>query len=136
MAKPLFRPFPGPPPYPRLPAKWDEKTNRKWSGDLLRVLDQQINPLVTVVTSASTTYTVQTTSSDVVVVADDNGGGPFVVTLPPVDSMVNHIVTVKVVGANVTVDGGGANIDGSASWIVPAPNAMKVVSDGTDWWIV
>lgn len=134
MAKPLFRPFPGPPPYPRLPAKWDEKTNRKWSSDLLRVLDQQVNPLVTVVTSASTTYSVQTTSSDVVVVA--NGVAPFTVTLPPVSSMVNHTVTVKVVNATVTVDGDGANIDGSPTMTVPAPNAMKIVSDGTDWWIV
>lgn len=140
MPKPLFRPFPGPPPYPRLPQRpWsDVKDAHKYTQDLLRVLDQQVQPLTTVVYTASTTYTVQATNSDVVVIADDNGGGAFTVTLPPVGPMVNHTVTVKVPpgAANVTIDGNGANIDGSGTILVTAPSARKLVSDGTDWWIV
>lgn len=138
MAKPIFRPFPGPPPYPRLPAKWDEKTNRKWSGDLLRILDQQLSPVINDVTTVSGTYAVQITNANAIVLCDTSGGG-FTVTLPPVENMPFYTILVKNKppgGGNITLDGNGANIDGNPTITITAPDSRTVVSDGTDWWIV
>lgn len=136
---PLLRPFPDAPSYPRIPARVaDLKALEKWCRDLLRVLDQQRQPLVNVVRNVSTTYTVETTNTNAYVIADPSGGA-FTVTLPPVAGMVNYTVTVKNPvgsGANVTVSGGGATIDGSASITVIPGNARKLISNGTAWFIV
>jgi len=139
----LFRPFPSPPPYPRLPRKWDLTEARKWCENLLRVLDQQTAPLaVVVVPGITSTYTIQTTTGDVVALADASGGA-FTVTLPPAANMVNHYVTVKNIGAanNVTLQGNGAE---TIMRVPPATNtqtinsgsAFRVISDGTGWYVV
>jgi hypothetical protein len=132
--KARFRPFPGPPPYQRIPRDWNERTGKQWAESVLRILEQQVNPLATAVHSTAAAYTVEVTTADTMVIAS---GGPYTVTLPPVAANVNNVVTVKNTGAAViTLSGGGANIDGAATQAVNSMNALKVVSDGTDWWIV
>lgn len=138
MAKPIFDPFPGPPPFPRLPARWDGNSSHKWSKDLLRVLDQTGTPQINVVTGVSAAAAIQVTNANAIYICDTSGGG-FTVTLPPATNMPPYTVTVKnrPGGAgNVTVDGNGYNIDGTATILIASPNSRTLVSDGTQWWII
>jgi len=85
-----------------------------------------------------TTQTADYTASSGDVVLADASGGAITITLPSPSS--NAWVEVKKTDSStnaVTVDGGGNNIDGSASFdITTQYESYTVVSDGTGWWIV
>ena len=61
-------------------------------------------------------------------------------TLPAVSVGSEKRITVKVInagGGTRTVDGNGANIDGSSSWTTTTQyDSIDVVTDGTNWFIV
>ncbi len=134
----VFRQFPGAPPLPRQPRQWSEDSAKKWGTDLLRVLDQQNQPLTTAVYSASSgPYAIKVTTDYTVVIG--SAAAPFTTTLPPVDLNVNKVVTVKNrpgSASNITLDGDGANIDGAATQAIVPGDALQVVSDGAAWWII
>ena len=72
------------------------------------------------------------------VVLADASGGAITITLPP--PQANAIVNVKKIDSSpnpVTVDGGGANIDGQASIQTTTQyESYTLVSDGSNWWII
>jgi len=72
------------------------------------------------------------------VVLADASGGAITITLPP--PQANAIVNVKKIDSStnpVTVDGGGANIDGQASvQITTQYESYTFISDGSSWWII
>lgn len=73
---------------------------------------------------------------DVVLV--DASGGAITITLPA--PQANSIVNVKKVDSSantVTIDGGGANIDGQSSISISAQyESYTLICDGTNWWII
>jgi len=86
------------------------------------------------VTSQSADYT----ASDGDVVLADASGGAITITLP--SPSANAWVEVKKTDSStnaVTVDGGGNNIDGAASFdITTQYESYTMVSDGSSWFIV
>lgn len=76
-------------------------------------------------------------SANSIVLADASGGA-ITVTLP--SPQADAIVSVKKIdssGNAVTIDGAGANIDGSASiQITTQYDSYTLVSDGTNWWVI
>jgi len=86
------------------------------------------------VTSQSADYT----ASDGDVVLADASGGAITITMP--SPSANAWVEVKKTDSSanaVTVDGGGNNIDGAASFdITTQYESYTMVSDGSDWFIV
>lgn len=85
-----------------------------------------------------TTQTADYTASDGDVVLADASGGAITITLPSPAS--NAWVEVKKIDSSanaVTIDGGGNNIDGNASFdITTQYEAYTFVSDGNEWFIV
>lgn len=78
--------------------------------------------------------------SDSTVLCDATGGA-FTVTLPSVSTFVGFKYNIKKIdtsGNDVTVDGDGVNIDGTATKLLSGPGfpSMTVHSDGTQWWII
>lgn len=92
---------------------------------------------ITPIREESSNYTI--TSSDGTVGVDTSGGA-VTITLPAVAAVTAGIkYTIKNIdGANaVTVDADGSEtIDGATTATVPYPNALKVQSTGTGWWII
>ena len=74
--------------------------------------------------------------NDIVLV--DASGGVVTVTLPP--PKANAVINVKKIDSSsnaVTIDGGGANIDGQTSiQITTQYESYTLVSDGSNWWII
>jgi len=89
---------------------------------------------ITNVVSVTSNYTASV--GDVVLV--DASGGAVTITLPSPSS--GAVVNVKKVDSStnaVTIDGGGANIDGQPSiQITTQYESYTLVSDGTNWWII
>jgi len=85
-----------------------------------------------------TTQTADYTASNGDVVLADASGGAITITLP--SPSANAWVEVKKTDSSanaVTVDGGGNNIDGSASFdITTQYESYTMVSDGSSWFIV
>jgi len=88
--------------------------------------------------SAVTTQTADYTASSGDVVLADASGGAITITLP--SPSANAWVQVKKTDSStnaVTVDGGGNNIDGVASFdITTQYESYTMVSDGSSWFIV
>lgn len=91
------------------------------------------------VTTAATPYGV--TGTDEVIFA--NPGANQVVNLPNAAGagQAGRRITVKRVNTSVftvTVGSGGGTIDGAATYVIAAGtlNAITVVSDGANWWII
>ena len=83
-------------------------------------------------------YTV-TTADDVVVC--DSSGGAFTITLFTAVGNTGKVLTIKKTDSSsnaVTVDGASSEtIDGATTVGIVAQNdAVKIVSDGTEWWII
>jgi len=72
------------------------------------------------------------------IVLADASGGAITITLPA--PQANAIVNVKKIDSStnaVTVDGGGANIDGQASiQMTTQYESYTFISDGSNWWII
>lgn len=88
------------------------------------------------VQTVTTTYSILV--SNFVILADASGGA-FTVTLPDPNEARDHRYTVVKVDAtaNVTVDGGSGNINGSASVTLTTQyERIDVVSDGSNWFRV
>lgn len=85
-----------------------------------------------VISSPTTNYTVAGT--DTVVLASNT----ITVTLPTAASSTGRKIFVKNIGTGtVTVATAGGNIDGAATAVISKQyNAITVVSDGTNWWII
>jgi len=90
-----------------------------------------------VTTTTNSTYAVATT--DHIVLADATSGA-ITVNLPAASTTGRELVVKKVdSSANaVTIDGNGAEtIDGATTQVISVQyDAVKIVSDGTEWWIV
>lgn len=91
-----------------------------------------------VIVTVTTTYSV---SQAITLVLADATVAPFTVTLPDATSTASYdrYITVKRTSAanNVTVGGGGSNIDGAATYVLTAQyKFVTVVSNGTQWLIV
>ena len=73
---------------------------------------------------------------DIVLV--DASGGAVTITLP--SPKAGAFINVKKIDSSsnaVTIDGGGANIDGQASiQITTQYESYTLVSDGSNWWII
>lgn len=90
------------------------------------------------VVAKSGAYTL--TSGDGLVVADASGGA-FTVTLPTAVGITGTVYRVKKIDATanaVTIDGAGAEtIDGGATATISTQyEAITVISDGTEWWVL
>ena len=108
---------------------------------MARTLEKQAGPGslgATKTITAGPAYTVLPTDKTLLV--DDTRAGQAVrVVLPAVVNSKNREIRVKKIGANysVTVDGNGANIDGSATHVLSSSyDSIIFVCDGTAWWIV
>ncbi len=90
-------------------------------------------------TVTTTTYAVQG-SDDVIYVDDDTAGGAVTITLPPVASSDERVITVMKIGttANVSVDGDGSEtVNGAGSTTLAAQYATVTVHcDGNAWFIL
>lgn len=85
------------------------------------------------VTSKSGSYSV--TAADDVVIA--NGAGITITLLSAATARIGRVFTIKNSGgSNVTVDGGGTNIDGSPTATVAAGAVIRAVSDGSNWFSI
>ena len=86
------------------------------------------------VVTVSSNYTA---SSGDIVLANASGGA-ITITLPP--PQANAIVNVKKIDSStnpVTVDGGGADIDGQPSiQMTTQYESYTLISDGSNWWII
>lgn len=84
------------------------------------------------VTTQTGNYTVLTTD-DIVLV-----NGTYTMTLPTAVGATGKEYIVKNIGTGtVTVDGDGVEtIDANATVALSPYEALKIVSDGTEWWIV
>jgi len=87
------------------------------------------------VVSKTANYTASDTDG---VILCDASGGAFTVTLSATTSGREHVVKKTDSSANaVTVSPPTGNIDGSSSASLASQyDSIKMVSDGTDWWIV
>lgn len=73
------------------------------------------------------------------IVLGDTDGGAFTLTLPPVAERFKAmcIKNIGTSGNDLTVDGSGAEtIDGSATAVLTDLSAVRIQSDGTQWWIM
>lgn len=72
-------------------------------------------------------------SNDVLLV-----NGTYTATLPTAAGITGKVFTIKNIGTGVvTVDGDGSEtIDSSTTVTLDPEEAIKVVSDGTEWWII
>lgn len=83
------------------------------------------------------TYTSAQTLTTANLYVNYNSASAGTITLPAATSYTNGIFYIKQIGAGIlTVNGGGANVDGSATVVYTAQYQSKTfVSDGTVWWI-
>ncbi len=92
-----------------------------------------------VVTVTGTSYSVGV-SDRYLFVDDDTAGADVTITLPTAVGIAGRPVSVKKLGTTgtVTVDGSGVETIDNAliQDIVLQYDAIEVVSDGTNWWIV
>ena len=89
------------------------------------------------IANKTTTYTI--TEEDEFITADASGGA-FTITLPTVSGHTGKVFHVKKTDSSanaVTVDGNGAEtIDGSTTAVIRKQyDALRLVCDGTEWWI-
>lgn len=78
------------------------------------------------------------TLGDDAILLVDTSGGPVTITLPEAGQKKNKIYYVKNKSSSsndVTLQG-PQNIDGSASFTISDLECGKVVSDGTEWWVI
>ena len=91
------------------------------------------------VTVTTTAFTIQVNDL-IILVDDDTAGAAVTITLPTAASGNKHRYTVKKLGttAPVTIDGNlSETIDDELTQVIGVQyDAVKVVSDGTKWWIV
>ncbi len=83
-------------------------------------------------------YTI--TAADGLVVADASGGA-FTVTLPAAADFTGRVYRIKKIDSSanaVTIDGNGSEtIDGATTAVLSTQyEAITVVSDGTEWWVL
>jgi hypothetical protein len=90
------------------------------------------------VTVTDTAYTVE--GKKYILVDDDTAAGAVTITLPPAIDSTDRIIVVKKIGSTgaVTVDGNASEtIDGATTQVISAQyDAMQVVSDGANWFII
>ena len=92
-------------------------------------------------TSFSTVITTPVTadSSKFILVDDDVIGGDAVVNLPPAsnEGRAYHIKKLGTTGL-VTVDGSGSETidDGLTAVLADQYESIKIVSDGSNWWVI
>lgn len=91
------------------------------------------------VTGATATYD----ASSGIVLVDYTVTGAVTVTLPPALSMRQRVIFVKDSGGNatannITVDADGSEtIDGLTTYVINLDyEAVKLYSDGTEWWTI
>jgi len=88
------------------------------------------------VVSVTTSYTVTALDDNVLASAT---GGDITLTLPPATGLKGKTFWLKrtdTASTTVVVVGtGGDTIDDAASQIISEYDSMKVISDGTEWWI-
>ncbi len=98
------------------------------------ILTRARKPIV----AKSGAYTI--TIDDEVIIADASGGS-FTITLPTAVGISGKTYWIKKIDATaniVTVDGNGAQTidDGLTAVIGTQYEAITVVSDGTEWWVI
>ena len=85
-----------------------------------------------------TTLNISVSDDNQVIIADQSSSS-IIVSLPAVHE-VGRVFTVKRIGNNifntVTISGNGSNIDGSATKILSNNEANKLISDGSNWFII
>lgn len=104
----------------------NDRTNLKTNDRIERTRRQ--------VSEVSTTYTIGT--GDDVVLCETTSAG-FTVTLPPAADDKKEL-RIKNIGTNtLTIDGNSSEtIDGNLTIGLTADEAVRLVSDGTEWWIL
>lgn len=79
-------------------------------------------------------------AGDESVIACDATGGNIVVNLPTAIGITGKTYIIKRIdgsGNTITVDGNGAEtIDDNATQEINQYDALAIVSDGTEWWII
>jgi hypothetical protein len=97
-------------------------------------VDDRIERTRRQVSEVSTTYTIGT--GDDVVLCETTSAG-FTVTLPPAADDKKEL-RIKNIGTNtLTIDGNASEtIDGNLTIGLTADEAVRLVSDGTEWWIL
>lgn len=119
-----------------LPSAPEELAER--IGSELSIIERALKD--TAVRGSRTVTAATTVTLDDYLVCGDATGAAFDVTLPSVRKAAGRTFKVKRLNAGntVTVTAAGTDtIDGSATYPLSAQfEAVTVVSDGTDWWVV
>ena len=141
-AVPLTAMLPEPPPV-------ENAALGQWLSDLRRVLDENaevvarsLSAVKTAVTEPIIEITASTydvTDDDYIILADATTAA-ITLTLPPPADVLNHVFTIKRLnsGANsVTIDvaGGGTIDEGTSCVLIFQYDAIRITSDGTEYWI-
>lgn len=99
---------------------------------------QVAGPIATAITTKSANATISANES---IIGCNAAGGNITLTLPSASGIVGRHYTVKKLDSSanmINVDAASSEtIDGSASQALTAQyQVLKIVSDGTNWWIV
>ena len=131
------------------PPPVDNQELASWFAEIRHVMEENaeetfrsLNALRTMVTEQITTITSSsyTTTDDDFLILADAVGGAITIILPPAADVLHQVFVIKRLnsGANsVTIDGNGANIDGSPTFVISVQyNSIMVFCDGTNYHII
>ena len=94
-------------------------------------------PLASGVVSKTANYTL--TSADSYILADATSGS-ITITLPAVSGISGRIYTIKRTDSSantVTIDGNASEtIDDQTTQTLSQYDTIKIICDGTEWWII
>ena len=88
---------------------------------------------------AAAAYVAEAVTNDDVILVDASGGA-VTITLPAAATAKKELCIKKIdtSGFVVTIDGSGSEtIDDSTTLLLATPyDAVRIISDGTEWWIL
>jgi hypothetical protein len=111
-----------------------------WAPDWPTVYSGPPIPMAEAIAVVAKTGAYTMTSADGLVVADASGGA-FTVTLPTAVGLAGRVYRVKKIDSSsnaVTIDGAGSETidDATTATIATQYEAITVISDGTEWWVL
>lgn len=139
-------PYSPPSQYPRAPDNWDAEGKRIWS-ELIRILENDARlrrdrDRSRLIEERVETYVADVTIDDeaIVLINTDTAAADVTVTLPEAELREHKVLYIKNIGTGaysvIVTPRGTQTIDGAATQTVGSYSTIKIVSDGSNWWII